>query len=256
MATAVKAPTFVPRVALPNPHIRQPSLHTVKTLRLEGEDEHEPLPSGVSLKKADDQFPRIKPRTATSDFYRGSARSPSPELTIGMAVSSYSPMNGTTPSPSMAKAPKLPKTMPPPPKGPPPSSPKLSSSRSGSATLVQTASTAAAVPSPVVPIRSMFPTYNPTVPLTQQSYYPQRPLAARQSHNVSREDYRYSQLTPIDRELGVRTAPPSVVNFPSDVMSITEQQFSSHKELEKLWDATHGIEPSSLITKFDLEMSR
>ena len=73
---------------------------------------------------------------------------------------------------------------------------------------------------------------------------------------MSREEYRNSLLTPIDRAVGVRTAPASVLNFPADIMSISESQFSSHKELEKLWEATHGTEPSSLIKSFDLEMAR
>lgn len=265
MATATFT-RFVPKIAAPNPHVRQPSLHTVKTLYGE-QDEHEPLPSGVSLKKMDEHFPKIenKSAAAASDFYRQTrqkSRSPSLDtFPIGTAVSKFSPIDGATPSPSVSKAPKGLTSMT---SLPPPPAPSIRSTshsieprsdRSGSATLVQATSTAAAVPSPVVPIRSMFPTYNPTVPLSQQSYYPQRPSAARLSRNISSDDRRYSQLT-VDRELGVRTAPASVVNFPTDAMSISEPQFSSHRELEKLWDASHGAEPSRLIKSFDLEMSR
>lgn len=256
---------FVPKIAAPNPHVRQPSLHTVKTLQ--GKDsEHEPLPSGGSLKRPDEQFPRMETKSAGADFYkpnRQKSRSPSLDtLPIGVAVSKFSPLDGATPSPSVSQAPKVQKSKTPP---PPPltrpvkalsyHSPEPSSDRSGSATLVQATSTAAAVPSPVVPIRSMFPTYNPSVPLNQQSYYPQRPVAARMSQNLRRDDVRFSQYS-VDRDMGIRTAPASVVNFPTDVMSISEPQFSSHRELEKLWDASHGAEPNGLIKSFDLEMSR
>lgn len=262
MATAVLT-HFVPKIAPPNPHVRQPSLHTVKTLREGKDSEHEPLPSGVSLKKADEEFPRIqKKSTATSSYQsnRQDSRSPSLDtVPIGLAVSKFSPIDGATPSPSVSQAPKMSmsRTPPPPPlaKASSYQSTELRSDRSGSATLVQATSTAAAVPSPVVPIRSMFPTYNPSVPLNQQSYYPQRPVAARIPQNTSRDDARFSQYS-MDRELGIRTAPASVVNFPTDVMSISEPQFSSHRELEKLWDASHGAEPNGLIKSFDLEMSR
>jgi hypothetical protein len=56
--------------------------------------------------------------------------------------------------------------------------------------------------------------------------------------------------------MGARTAPSSVVNFPIDLMSINEPQYSSHRELEKLWEASHGMEPSSILKAFDLEMTR
>lgn len=62
--------------------------------------------------------------------------------------------------------------------------------------------------------------------------------------------------TPIDRAVGNRTAPASLLNFPSDVMSISEPQYSSHRELEKLWEASHGTEPGNLLKSFDLEMAR
>lgn len=106
----------------------------------------------------------------------------------------------------------------------------------------------------------MFPTYNPSVPLNQQSYFPQRSYPQRASSlspsNFSRQDYRNTLATPIDRQLGRQTRPPSVVNF-NDSISVSEvPRFSSHRELEKLWEASHGTEPSSLIKSFDLEMSR
>jgi hypothetical protein len=182
------------------------------------------------------------------------SRTPSPE-NIGVALTTTSPIDGTTPSPRHRTGGYA--TPPPPP--PPPTKTytpdESSSGRTGSATLVQDTGA-----SPVVPFRSMFPRYNPSVPLNQQSYYPQRSFPHRQSSltpsAMSRPEYRYSTATPIDRQLGSRTRTPSMVNF-NDALSVSEgPQFSSHRELEKLWEASHGTEPSSLIKSFDLEMSR
>ncbi len=112
--------------------------------------------------------------------------------------------------------------------------------------------------SPVVPIRSMFPTYNPTVSLGQQNYYPQRVENLR-GQNVSREEYNPSMYSPSRNNSvtgGPRTAPASIVEFPSDVLALKEPHFSSVKDLEKLWEATNGTEPENVLGHFDLRMSR
>ena len=230
----------VPKLTTPNPHKRNPSLHRVKTLYDE-ERQLEPMPT------ASNAIP-LQDRQSTS-------RTPSPE-NIGVAVTTTSPINGTTPSPRQKPAGYSTPPLPPP---PPPTKHypqnETSSGSTGSATLVQDHGA-----SPVVPFRSMFPRYNPNIPLAQQNYYPQRSFPQRQSSlspsTVSRREYRTSMATPIDRQLGSRTRPPSVVNF-HDTLSMSEApQFSSHRELEKLWEASHGTEPSSLIKSFDLEMTR
>ena len=246
-------PRSVPKIATPNPHNRAPSLHVVKPLGHVNVKE-QPLPSGGAWHNQ-----KTEQKSVSLTKSMGYARSctPSPDADdIGMAVTTMSPVDGSTPSP-------LPKstTPPPPPKPTASPSPDPASLRSGSVTLVQdNAPGAISDPSPVVPIRSMFPTYNPSLPLAQQPYYPQRPFPIRMSSmarsTVSRSEYRNSIATPIDRAMGTRTAPASVLNFPTDIMSISEPQFSSHRELEKLWEATHGTEPSSLIKSFNLEMAR
>jgi hypothetical protein len=112
--------------------------------------------------------------------------------------------------------------------------------------------------SPVVPLRSMFPTYNPSLRLSQQQYYPQR-VAELLRENVSRDDYVPSRSpSRLDEALGgPKTAPASIVNFPVDVFSVKEPQFSSVAELEKLWAATNGgHDPETTIGDFHLGMSR
>jgi hypothetical protein len=116
-------------------------------------------------------------------------------------------------------------------------------------------------PSPtsaVVPIRSMFPTYNPSLRLSQQQYYPQR-VAELLRENVSRDDYIPSRSpSRLDEALGgPKSAPASIVNFPLDVLAVKEPQFSSVTQLEKLWAATNGAhDPETIIGDFDLRMSR
>jgi hypothetical protein len=111
--------------------------------------------------------------------------------------------------------------------------------------------------SPVVPIRSMFPTYNPSIRLSQQHYFPQRATDI-QRENVSREDYIPSRSpSRLDEALGPRTAPASIVDFPTDIFARREPTFSSVPELEKLWAATNGgHDPETMAGDFDLRMSR
>lgn len=112
--------------------------------------------------------------------------------------------------------------------------------------------------SPVVPIRSMFPTYNPSLRLSQQQYYPQR-VAELLRENVSRDDYIPSRSSSRLDEVfgGPKTAPASIVNFPLDALAVKEPRFSSVAELEKLWAATNGgHDPETLVGDFDLRMSR
>jgi hypothetical protein len=111
--------------------------------------------------------------------------------------------------------------------------------------------------SPVVPIRSMFPTYNPGLRLSQQQYFPQRATDI-QRENVSREDYIPSRSpSRLDEALGPRTAPASIVDFPVDIFAKREPTFSSIPELERLWAATNGgHDPETMIGDFDLRMSR
>ena len=56
---------------------------------------------------------------------------------------------------------------------------------------------------------------------------------------------------------GQKTAPASTINFPSDTMSVNVGPcISTQRDLERLWDASHGTEPGRSIKSFDLEMAR
>ena len=269
-------PTTVPKIAIPNPHKRNPSLHRISTVA-SPDSTLSPNGESVVFKMEQEQppLPQLPPHL-TDQQRRDST--PSPE-NIGQAVTTHSPIDGKTPTqpapPSAAAAKYTPSLYHSPVMNQ--SSPQPSSSLgTGSATTLVAHAAHPAItsirgnkspidPSPIVPIRSMFPVYDPSMPLAQHAYVPQRPIPARISAlpsfaPASREEYRSSlsmPFTPSVMAAGQRTAPASILNFPSDAMSVSVgPRISTQRELEKLWDASHGTEPECSIKSFDLEMAR
>jgi len=232
MATAMATPAItpvapVPRLALPNPHFRKPSLSAN-------------VAQGDSLRNSSQETEPV-PSIPQEHHHK---RSGSSEMDIGQAVSSYSPINDS-PIPSAVAL----KYAPPPPPRPKHASPQTSNDsgyHSGSNDSAK---------SPVA-YRSMFPTYDPAKPLSKQNYYPQRPVAAQigsSQARLYRPSYTPSLMTPIDRALGPPSARTSVANFPLDTLT---PHVSTAKELLDLWEATHGMEPNPRIRSYDLEIAR
>ncbi|RAQ46668.1 conserved proline-rich protein [Aspergillus flavus] len=113
--------------------------------------------------------------------------------------------------------------------------------------------TSEASSSPVIPMRSIFPQYNPDVSLSQQQYYPQL------SANTRKHRPKELSFTPppeIDRALGPKTVPASVMNFPAGVLDQVEIQYSSITELRSLWEAANGQRPQDLAGTFNLRVAR
>lgn len=137
-----------------------------------------------------------------------------------------------------------------------------SSVRTGSTTLVNSTNKSVTSPPPQssasaasadVPMRSIFPQYNFSLPLNQQKYYPQ-PTA-----NIPRRRPTELRLSPpldIDQALGPRTVPPSAMGFPAGISSPVEMRFSSHAELTSLWEAANGQRPEELPGTFNLQMAK
>ncbi|KAK5196041.1 hypothetical protein LTR92_003584 [Exophiala xenobiotica] len=264
-------PTTVPKIAIPSPHKKNPSLHRISIVA----SPQSTVSNGESIViKMEQEQPPLPQLPAHLGERRDS--SPSPE-DIGRAITTTSPIDGRTPTQPVAPSSSLAKYTPSLYQSPQMShsSPQASFSLgTGSATtLVQVQTqpqmqTQIAIttkspvdPSPIVPIRSMFPTYDPSIHLTKQPYAPQRPLPARLSALIppgafSREDYRSSLSLPFAAS-AQRTAPASILNFPSDVMSVNiGPRISTQRDLEKLWEASHGTEPDFAIKTFTLEMAR
>lgn len=191
-----------------------------------------------------EELPKVQP-LPQAHISPPKERSPSGDS--GIAVGDDTPTNARAP---------LQSSLPPPPPPPAPSS----STYSESPTLVSSSSypSQSDTTSPIVPMRSMFPTYNPNLPLNQQQYYPQRE-ASLQGQVASREEYSPNLASPsqLDEVLGgAKTAPSSVIDFPLDDVAAKTPVFSSTQELDRLWEATNGQEPDSVLPSFDLHMSR
>lgn len=240
MATSLIVPVPpVPRIALPNPHLRKPSLSThiaeSDSIRNSGFDPSFPIPS----------IPREHQHQHQHQYQDPYASE------IGQAVAEYSPIDGPArvPTPSSSAAHKY----------APKSASKLNhaspQSKSNDSGYLSSSSPETSK-SPVVPIRSMFPVYNPSVTLQQQQYHPQIPRPVRQMSTSSRrtaQNFPISSLTPIDRVLGSPAPPPSTFNFQLDAMI---PHISQPHELKELWEATQGMEPNPRIRSYDLELSR
>ena len=113
----------------------------------------------------------------------------------------------------------------------------------------------------VVAIRSVFPRYNPGVPLTKQSYYPQRVKTPENipERAISRNEYSPSaaSVSRIDEIVGgPKTAPASVLNFPTDVLDVDPAPISTIGELKTLWEAANGQGPEFATESFNLKLSR
>lgn len=87
---------------------------------------------------------------------------------------------------------------------------------------------------PDIPMKSMFPRYNPNVSLSEQQYYPAE----------------------IDRALGPKTVPASVMNFPLGALELDEVHYASAAELQGLWEAANGQRPQDLSGTFNLRIAR
>jgi hypothetical protein len=102
-------------------------------------------------------------------------------------------------------------------------------------------------------MKSIFPRYDPNVPLSQQKYYPQLPNSPQGRRP------RALTLSPqpeIDRTLGPKTVPASVMDFPTDVLDQVEVRYSSTEELKDLWEAANGQRPKDLAETYNLRVAR
>lgn len=111
--------------------------------------------------------------------------------------------------------------------------------------------------SPIVPIKSMFPQFNPDVPLSQEQYN------SDVSNNFSRPRHRPARLrldiTPapeIDRALGPNTVPADIHDFPGGILSPAGIQYSDPEQLKALWETANGQKTDSLSKTFNLRMER
>ncbi|KAJ5577679.1 uncharacterized protein N7459_006643 [Penicillium hispanicum] len=106
-----------------------------------------------------------------------------------------------------------------------------------------------------VPMRSMFPRFDPKVPLNKPKNPPQNSGTASTA-KPQRPHLTISPASEIDQVLGPKTVPASVVNFPTGALEPEEPRYSSAQELEMLWEAANGQRPQNIFGTFNLRMSR
>lgn len=112
--------------------------------------------------------------------------------------------------------------------------------------------------SPAQPIKSMFPQYNPQLPLVQQAYFPQN--VGSSSSVRPRQDTAASQemqipLSEVDAVLGPKTVPASVYNFPPGALS-PRIELSTAEDLVTLWESANGQELQETLGTFNLRVER
>ncbi|KAI9766431.1 MAG: hypothetical protein M1840_006538 [Geoglossum simile] len=137
------------------------------------------------------------------------------------------------------------------PRAPSPALTNQYSDLSGAPTLVRSNSSASAVPAPA-PIKSMFPRYDPSMPLSHQPLNrvarPQR-IRSGESMSVNSPDTPGMLST-------VFTAPAAMTSFPMGVMGKPAPRYSSLTELVDLREAANGQGVADVGRIFALRMCR
>lgn len=93
-------------------------------------------------------------------------------------------------------------------------------------------------------IRSIFPRYNPNIPLTRQDYYPTQASPAHIPKTViSKAPYSPG----LDSRMGSPlSAPPTVGRFPRGIQDVPRQpKVATTEELKELWKVTNGWRASA-----------
>ncbi|KAL4945459.1 hypothetical protein BDV06DRAFT_184647 [Aspergillus oleicola] len=108
--------------------------------------------------------------------------------------------------------------------------------------------------SPVVPIKSIFPQFNPNAPPTQHQYHGRANSFSRPRRRPKGLRLDITPAPEIDRALGPRTVPADVHDF--GMLSPAEIQYSSSEQLRALWDAANGQRADHLTKAFNIRMER
>ncbi|PGG98937.1 hypothetical protein GX51_06520 [Blastomyces parvus] len=136
-------------------------------------------------------------------------------------------------------------------KSPPPQSASPEPIRSGSPVQIEVTipnSPPKSPTSPVMPMRSIFPRFDPSLPLNQQRYYPQRSTPNDLPREViSRSDYSPSVTSP-------QSAFPRTMRESTQLA--TAVNLSSSEQLTRLWEAANGEGPQPELGTFYLRLSK
>jgi hypothetical protein len=103
----------------------------------------------------------------------------------------------------------------------------------------------------------MFPQFDPSLPVNQQSYQQQMP-SIPQTTKATRKPPKLTLTTSnhIDHVLAPKTVPASVLDFPTGSWEPEEVQYSSNEELMMLWETANGQRPERLVGTLNLRMTK
>jgi hypothetical protein len=128
-----------------------------------------------------------------------------------------------------------------------------SSSRTAASAVSPQSSQSSASP---IPMKSMFPRFNPKLPPNKQNFNPPNPTEAPVAKSRRPQLTLVPPSSDIDQTLGPKTVPASVLNFPTDVLEPEEIRYSSPQELDVLWEAANGQRAQNLFGTFNMRMTR
>ncbi|KAJ5293735.1 hypothetical protein N7508_008556 [Penicillium antarcticum] len=129
-----------------------------------------------------------------------------------------------------------------------------SSSYTASSTVSPQSSQSSASP---IPMRSMFPQFDLSLPVNQQSYQQQMPNSPQHTKST-RKPPKLTLTTSnhVDHVLAPKTVPASVLDFPAGSWEPEEVRYSSNDELMMLWETANGQRPESLVGTLSLRMTK
>ncbi|OGE50493.1 hypothetical protein PENARI_c016G07776 [Penicillium arizonense] len=129
-----------------------------------------------------------------------------------------------------------------------------SSSYTAASTVSPQSSKSSASP---IPMRSMFPQFDPNLPVKQQSYQKQTPNNSQLTKST-RKPPKLTLTTSnhIDHVLAPKTVPASVLDFPTGSWEPEEVKYSSNEELMMLWETANGQRPENLVGTLNLRMTK
>jgi hypothetical protein len=107
-----------------------------------------------------------------------------------------------------------------------------------------------------LPMRSMFPRFDPKTSLNTQDNDSQMPTETLKPKPNRRPNLTLTTTSDIDHVLGPKTVPASVFNFPTGALEPEEIRYSSVQDLEMLWEAANGQRPRNTCGTVNLRLTR
>lgn len=107
-----------------------------------------------------------------------------------------------------------------------------------------------------IPMKSMFPRFDPKNSFNTRNNDLPVPAETLKPKPNRRPNLTLTTTSDIDHELGPKTVPASILNFPTGALEPEEIRYSSIQELEMLWEAANGQRPQNPSGTVNLRLTR